>query len=50
MPDKMKDTGSARVAIQKPIRGMNADILHSDTRNDIAVTLLLHGYGVHHSE
>ncbi|KAJ6791296.1 putative 1-acyl-sn-glycerol-3-phosphate acyltransferase 1, chloroplastic [Iris pallida] len=42
--------GSVEVVIHKPIVGRDADVLCNETRNIIADTLVLHGYGVHSSE
>lgn len=53
MPARMEgilNSGSVRVIIHKPIRGTDADMLCSESRNVIAETLVLHGYGVHSSE
>ncbi|MQM12241.1 hypothetical protein Taro_045152 [Colocasia esculenta] len=52
MPPGMEgslNAGSVKVVIHEPIQGADADILCNSSRKIIAETLLLHGYGVHHS-
>lgn len=53
MPAGMESTlnsGSVKVVVHKPIEGTDADLLCKQSRDVIADTLLLHGYGMHNTQ
>lgn len=53
MPSGMEsilNSGSVKVVVHKPIEGTDADLLCKQSRNVIAETLILHGYGVHNND